>query len=150
MNYVGRDADGGHDLGRMYLMRTVVGAGLVCLASWIGLFLGAGNVGLQRSVSVGPGTLIEHPVGLVLAAVLAFVVALALTWVTGPSRKNALRLVAAVLIGDALGSLVLAPVAVGELTVLNAPVVFVALTALGLQPLATFLGAMAHRMLRTA
>lgn len=126
-------------------MRTVIGAGLVCLASWLGLLLGAGNVGLQRSVSVGPWTLVEHPGGLVLAAALAFLVALAVTWMAGPGRQNPLRLVAAVLIGDAIGALVLAPAAVGELTVLNAPVVFVALTALGLQPLATVLGAMAYR-----
>lgn len=132
------------------MIRMVAGAILICLASWFGLALGAGNVGLQRSVSVGPGTLFEHPLGLVPAAGLAFLATMTVTWIAGSARQHALRLVTAVLIGDVIGAVVLAPVLVGELTVANAPVVFVALTALGLQPVATLLGTIATRSLRTA
>ena len=45
------------------------------------------------------------------------------------------------LAGDLIGAVVLAPIAIGELEVIHAPLVFVAITALGLQPLAAFLGA---------
>ncbi len=121
-------------------MRTAIVATGVCLVSWGGLFLGAGNVGLQRSVAVGPGTLVEVPLALILAAALAFLAAFALL-VLAHSQIVPWHLVVAVIVGDIVGALVLAPLAVGELTPLNAPIVFLALTALGAQPMAAFLGA---------
>lgn len=132
------------------MIRTLVSAVAVCVASWLGLLAGAGNVGIQRSVSLGPLTLFEHPLAIVLATGMAFVIALAATTLRGSTRLRPLSLVAGVLAGDAIGALVLAPLAVGELTPLNAPVVFVALAVLGLQPLATLAGAAAPRMLRPA
>lgn len=129
------------------MIRTLVSAGAVCVASWLGLLVGAGNVGLQRSVSIGPLTLFEHPLAIVLATGTAFAVALAATTLGGANRPRPLKLVGGVLAGDAIGALLLAPLAVGELTPLNAPVLFVALAVLGLQPLATLAGAAVPRVL---
>jgi len=126
-------------------MRTVSFAALVCVASWLGLTAGAGNVGLQRSVAVSPLTLLEVPAALALSAVLAFVT----SWVLGSlDRGNAaapIRLVGGVLVGDVIGAVVLAPILVGELELIHAPVVFAAITALGLQPVAAFAGAWLSR-----
>jgi len=128
-------------------MRTAIVATGVCLVSWGGLFLGAGNVGLQRSVAVGPGTLVEVPLALILAAALAFLAAFALLVLARTPQIVPWHLVVAVIVGDIVGALILAPLAVGELTPLNAPIVFLALAALGAQPMAAFLGAhAANRM----
>jgi len=122
-------------------MRTAIVATGVCLVSWGGLFLGAGNVGLQRSVAVGPGTLVEVPLGLILASALAFLAAFTLLVLARTPQIVPWHLVVAVIVGDMVGALILAPLAVGELTPLNAPIVFLALAALGAQPMAAFLGA---------
>lgn len=122
-------------------MRTAFVATGVCLVSWGGLFLGAGNVGLQRSVAVGPGTLVEVPLGLILASALAFLAAFTLLVPARTPQIVPWHLVVAVIVGDMVGALILAPLAVGELTPLNAPIVFLALAALGAQPMAAFLGA---------
>ncbi len=122
-------------------MRTASVATGVCLVSWGGLFLGAGNVGLQRSVAVGPGTLVEVPLGLILASALAFLAAFTLLVLARTPQIVPWHLVVAVIVGDMVGALILAPLAVGELTPLNAPIVFLALAALGAQPMAAFLGA---------
>lgn len=132
------------------MIRTLVGAGAVCAASWLGLLIGAGNVGLQRSVSIGPLTLVEHPLAIVLATGMAFIVALGASTLGGASRPRLLSLMAGILAGDGIGALLLAPLAVGELTPFDAPVLFVALAVLGLQPLAALAGAAAPRMLRPA
>ncbi len=47
--------------------------------------------------------------------------------------------------GDIIGAVVLAPILIGELEVIHAPVVFASITALGLQPVAAFLGAWLSR-----
>lgn len=122
-------------------MRIAPVSSLVCVASWIGLLMGAGNVGLQRSVAVGPLTLLELPLAVGLAAALAFLAA----WLParfGPTPAlSPLALLGGVVAGDLIGAVILAPFLVGELEVIHAPVVFAAITALGLQPLAAFLGA---------
>ncbi len=128
------------------MIATLASAAAVCVASWLGLFLGAGNVGLQRSVSIGPLTLFEHPLAIGLATGMAFVIALGAA-LRGSGQLRPLSLVAAVLLGDAIGALILAPLAVGELTPLHAPVVFGALAVVGLQPLAAFAGATVPSML---
>ncbi len=120
-------------------MPTAAIGAAVCLASWLGLWSGAGYVGLSRSVAVSPLTLLEVPMALVLAAALAFAVALGLARLAGGTRP--LQLVAWVLVGDLIGAAVLAPMAIGELEVVHAPVVFAAITALGMQPLAAAAGA---------
>ncbi len=126
-------------------MRTAITSALVCAASWVGLWIGAGNVGLSRSVAVSPLTLVEVPLALGFAAIAAFVIA----WLPGRlDRKSApdpIRLVAAVLIGDVIGAAVLAPFVIGELEVIHAPIIFASITALGVQPLAAFLGAWLSR-----
>ncbi len=122
------------------IVRIAAVSSLVCVASWIGLLVGAGNVGLQRSVGVGPLTLLELPLALGLAAGLAFLAA----WLPGrfgASSAPAPVLVGGVLAGDLIGAVILAPIAIGELEVIHAPVVFAAITALGLRPLAAFVGA---------
>jgi hypothetical protein len=122
-------------------MRIAAVAALACVASWIGLAIGAGNVGLQRSVAVSPLTLLEVPLGLGLASITAF----GATWL--PSRLAGSRVaspigvLAGVIAGDVLGAVVLAPILIGELEVIHAPVLFAAITALGLQPAAAYLGA---------
>lgn len=126
-------------------MRTAVTAALVCAASWIGLWIGAGWIGLSRSVAVSPLTLVEVPLGPLFAAIAAFVIASLPGRLDRKAPPDPVRLVAGVLIGDVVGAAVLAPLAIGELEVIHAPVVFAAITALGLQPLAAFLGAWLSR-----
>ncbi len=122
-------------------MRTAAIGAVVCLASWLGLRAGAGYVGLSRSVAVSPLTLLEVPMALVLASALAFLAALGLTRLAGGIRP--LQLMAWVLAGDLIGAAVLAPLAIGELEVVHAPIVFAAISALGMQPLAAAAGAWA-------
>lgn len=117
-------------------MRTAATAALVCIASWIGLLLGAGNVGLQRSVAIGPLTLLEAPLALAFSAGLA----LGAAWLGGSGASSPLRILIAVLAGDLIGAVVLAPFLIGELEIIHAPTVFVAISALGLQPFAACIG----------
>ena len=126
-------------------MRTAITAALVCAASWLGLWIGAGWIGLSRSVAVSPLTLVEVPLGLLFAATAAFVIAGLPRRLDRKSTPDPIRLVAAVLIGDVVGAVVLAPILIGELEVMHAPVVFASITALGLQPVAAFLGAWLSR-----
>jgi hypothetical protein len=121
------------------LVRLIVGTASVCLASWLAL-LAAGGVGLQRSISKGAGTLFEQPVAVVLVAAAAFGVA----YLSARGLNlRALPLFVGVLLGDVLAGLVLAPLAVGELEPIHAPLVFAAVTVLGIQPAAALLGAWA-------
>lgn len=130
------------------MSHTAVTAAAICAASWVGLFIGAGNIGLQRSVSIGPLTLLELPVAVALASGLSFLVALGSRH-GGLTSQQSLRVVAHVLVGDAIAALVLAPLAVGELTPFDAPVVFATLTVLGLQPLAAFAGSIASQAVQS-
>ena len=125
------------------MRQTVLTAAGICVASWIGLFLGAGNIGLQRAVSIGPLTLLEQPLAMAISAGLAFAVALRSARTIGATQP--LALVAWILTGDVIGAVVLAPIMVGELTPFDAPVVFAALAVLGLQPLAALVGSLASR-----
>ena len=122
-------------------MRTMVIASLVCIASWTGLFVGAGNVGLQRSVAIGALTLLEVPLALGLAAALAMVSAWLPARLDRTHAPSPARLVVAVLVGDLIGAVVLAPVLIGELEIVHAPLVLWPVAALGLQPLAAYSGA---------
>lgn len=131
------------------MSQTAVTAAAICAASWVGLFVGAGNIGLQRSVSIGPLTLLELPVAVALASALALLVALGSRLGRLSDQQQPLRLVAYVLVGDAIAALVLAPLAVGELAPFDAPVVFATLTVLGLQPLAALAGSLASRALQS-
>ena len=121
------------------MQAAAIAAAIVCLASWLGLSAGAGWIGLSRSVAVSPVTLLEVPMALALAAAIAFIAAFAFSRLAANARP--LQLMAWVLVGDLIGAAILAPLAIGELTVFHAPVVFAAITALGLQPLAAIAGA---------
>ena len=95
-------------------------------------------------MAIGPVTLLEVPIALVLAAVLAFVAAFVLSRLAAEPRPlHPLKVMAWVLVGDLIGATLLAPLAIGELEVKHAPTVFAAITALGLQPLAAAAGAWA-------
>ncbi|OGO54046.1 MAG: hypothetical protein A2V84_09700 [Chloroflexi bacterium RBG_16_70_13] len=119
-------------------MRIATAAGIVCVTSWLALAVGAGNIGLQRSVAVGPLTLLEQPLTVVLVAAVSLGTALAVGWAL---RVSPLQLLAGVLVGDVAGAVILAPVAIGELEPIHAPVVFAAIAVLGIQPAAAWLGA---------
>jgi hypothetical protein len=128
------------------LARLGTGSISTCVSSWLALAFAAGNVGLQQSISNGATTLFERPVVLVLVAVAAFGVAFV------SARTLHLRpapLLIGVLLGDAIAGLVLAPIAVGELEPLHAPLVFAAVSVLGIQPAAALAGGWAaHRLAR--
>ena len=130
------------------LVRLVAGSAAVCLASWFTLAAAAGGVGLQRSIPKGAATLLlEQPVAVVLVAVAAFGVAYVSARRLG---VGSLPLLVGVLLGDAFAGLVLAPLAVGELEPIHAPLVWAAVSILGVQPAAAFAGAWAaSRTLRT-
>lgn len=119
-------------------MRLASGSALVCIVTWLALAVGAGNVGLQRSISMGATSLVEQPIVLPLVAVAAFGAAYL---VTRAWRLRPTRLVVGVLVGDALAGLVLAPIAIGELEPIHAPLVFAAVTVLGIQPAGVLVGA---------
>ena len=122
------------------LSRLVAGGAVVCLATWLALAAAAGNVGLQRSISKGALTLFEVPSVVLLVplvgAAVAFVTARRLV-LTAP------QLAGAVLAGDLFAGIVLAPLAVGELEPIHAPLVIAAVAVMGLQPAAVFVGAWA-------
>jgi hypothetical protein len=125
----------------MRTLSTSAAAGAVCVASWLVLWVAAGDIGLQRSVAVSPLTLFEVPLALVLVPGIAAAIAWAAARLTGAGRAWPLHLGVAVLVGDLFGAAVLAPALVGELEAIHAPVVFAVITALGLQPAAAMLGA---------
>lgn len=119
-------------------MRLAIGSGIVCVASWLALMGGAGNVGLQRSISKGAASLVDYPYALVLVALTALVAAFVVTrlW-----RLRPREVVIGVLVGDAIAGVGLAPLLIGELEPIHAPLVFAAVTVLGLQPAGALIGA---------
>jgi hypothetical protein len=124
----------------MTLPRALVFGLAVAASSWLVLAFAAGNVGLQRAVSSGPWTLLtERPV----AALLAVATALAIAFVARPLLRHAgiAAGVVGVVAWNVIAAVVLAPLAVGELEVAHAPIVFGATTVLGLQLVAAWLGA---------
>ena len=131
---------------KLDLSRMVAGGAAVCLATWFALAAAAGNVGLQRSISKGGVTLFELPSVLVLVALVAIAVAF-----VAAKRLDltAPQLVVAVLVGDLVAGLVLAPLAVGELEPNHAPLAFAAVSVMGVQPVAAFVGAWAGRRAAT-
>src|SRR5688572_21374988 len=122
---------------RESVLRLVAGSAAVCLGTWLAL-LTAGNTGLQRSISTGALTLFEQPMVVALVAATGFAIAYACA---KRLRLAAVPLVVGVLLGDALAGLVLAPIAVGELEPIHAPLVLAAVSVLGIQPAAALAGA---------
>ncbi|MGI8928655.1 MAG: hypothetical protein ACR2H0_04220 [Candidatus Limnocylindrales bacterium] len=122
-------------------VRLVAGSAAVCLATWLAL-LTAGNTGLQRSITKGALTLFEQPLTVALVAAAGFGIAYVMAT---RLRLGALPILLGVLLGDAFAGLILAPVAIGELEPIHAPLVFAAVTVLGVQPAAALIGAVAAR-----
>ena len=122
---------------RQSVLRLAVGSAAVCLGTWLAL-LAAGNVGLQWSISRGASTLFEQPRVVALVAATGFLIA----YVCAKQlHLAALPLLIGVVLGDAFAGLVLAPIAVGELEPIHAPLVFAAVSVLGVQPAAALAGA---------
>lgn len=119
------------------LLRLTAGCVAACFGTWLAL-LTAGNVGLQRSISQGAVTLFEQPLAVGSVAATGFAIAYVCA---RRLRLAALPLIAGVLACDALAGFVLAPLAIGELEPIHAPLVFAAVSVLGVQPAACFLGA---------
>jgi hypothetical protein len=120
--------------------RLAVGSAAVCFGTWLALAATAGNVGLQRSISKGPTALFEQPAVVAVVAVVAFALALGSSRLL---RLDPVQLSVGVVVGDLLAGLVLAPLAVGELEPIHAPLVIAAVSLLGIQPLAVVVGAWA-------
>jgi len=131
-------------------VRGLVFGTIVCAASWLLFAEGAGNVGLQRAVSRGPALLLwEHPMAVPLLLGTAFLVSYSLVrWLL--PRVTAIHAAAWVLAGDLFGSIVLAPVLVGELEPVNAPIVFATISFFGLQIAAAASGAWLATRIRTS
>ena len=103
----------------------------------------AGNEGLQRSISKGALTLItERPqAGLAVIGATLALSALAAPLLRG---RNPLHAPLALLGWNLVAGLVLAPLAIGELEPVHAPLVIAATTVCGLTFLAAYLGAWAR------
>ena len=121
-------------------MRRVILFGfVVAVPSWVALALLAGNVGLQRSVASGAWTLlVERPE----AGLGSVAVALGIAWLAAPmlGTRGPLQGVLAVLGWNLVAGLVLAPLAIGELEPIHAPIVIAATTVCGLTLLAAWAG----------
>jgi lysylphosphatidylglycerol synthetase-like protein (DUF2156 family) len=120
------------------IIRASIAGGVVCLASWLALAGAAGSVGLQRSISKGAASFFEIPIAVIVVSLVAAAGAYA---VTRMLRTSPTHLLAAFLVGHLVAGLVLAPLAVGELELIHAPLVFAAVSVLGIQPAAALLGA---------
>jgi len=125
----------------IYLKALAFGA-LVCLASWAALAIGAGNVGLQHSVSRDPVFFATtYPVTIALSLAAAFAAAFIFARIQRTPRAFALLGALAVLLGDVVAGFMVAPVMVGELEFEHGFIVLLAISLYGLQLAAAWLGA---------
>ena len=108
------------------------------VASWITLGAILGNAGLQRLVS-GPGRVLEQPLPMVVAGLVAFAVAFLLARRLGTSTDEALPLAGWMLALDVLAGLS-AVVLVGELTTEDAVLTTLIAGSLGTQVFGGALG----------
>ena len=129
---------------RQPVVGLAVGSAAVCLGTWFAL-LAAGDTGLQWSISKGAATLFEQPLVVALVAATGFVIAFVCA---NRLQLAALPLLVGVLLGDAFAGLVLAPILIGELEPIHAPLVFAAVSVLGVQPAAALAGAALARRSR--
>jgi hypothetical protein len=107
----------------------LVGA-VATIAAWLALLVTAGHVGLSRSIAVGPATLLERPAA--IAATLGAAVLVAhLAGRAVATRPSWVAAVTGAVTTTIVGSAVVAPLAVGELEIGHAPVVFVVLSLVG-------------------
>ncbi len=133
----------------MTLLRAFLFGFVVCLASLVGLVIGAGNVGLQQSLRLDPfgfrldpvGFAADYPMAVILCLGAAFVAALIFVRTTRAVRSFVPLGVLAVVAGDVLTSFVVAPLMVGELEPAHGFTVLVAVSLFGLQIVAAAAGA---------
>jgi hypothetical protein len=111
-------------------VRSVLVGAVATIAAWVALLVTAGHVGLSRSVAIGPATLLERPAAVGATLGVAVVVA-HLAGRAVASRPSWLAAVAGSVSTTIVGSAVLAPLAVGELEIGHAPIVFVVLSLVG-------------------
>ncbi len=125
----------------IYVKALAFGA-LVCIASWAGLRLGAGNIGLQHSVSRDPVFFATtYPLAIALSLAAAFAAAFIFARIQRTPRAFALLGALAVLLGDVVAGFLVAPVMVGELEIEHGFIVLSAISLYGLQLAAAWLGA---------
>lgn len=128
----------------MTVLRALTFGLAVAAPSWLVLAVGAGNVGLGRSIYPGPWTLVtERPIPSLLAVVTAFAIAFLARPLLRPAGIG--TGVAAVVGWNVVAAALIAPLAVGELELAHAPFVIAAITVLGLQLVAAWLGASMRR-----
>jgi hypothetical protein len=122
----------------MKVIATAVGALAV---AWAVLLFGLGNVGLQRSVSIGAQVLVEDYLPITLAAAaVAFVVSLLGSAPARFEARDTIRLVGCAVVALVAMSWVIAPVLIGEFEIVHGAQVFLVLSVLGLVPAAIGLG----------
>jgi hypothetical protein len=127
----------------MTLVRVLSFGAIVCIASWAGFATAAGNVGLQQSISRDPVFFATtYPLAIVVSLAAAFTTALILARMQRAPRSFALYGALAVLSGDVVASFLVAPVVIGELEVQHGLIVLLAISQLGLQVVAAWLGAL--------
>lgn len=127
----------------MAFVKAIVFGAIVCIASWAGLAIGAGNVGLQQSVSRDPVFFATtYPLAIALSLAAAFTVAFVFARTQRTPRAFALIGALAVLLGDVLASFLVAPALVGELELEHGFIVLLAISLYGSQIIAAWLGAM--------
>ena len=127
----------------MTLIRALAFGAIVCIASWAGFAIGARDVGLQQSISRDPVFFATtYPLAIVLSLLAAFATALIFVRVQRAARSFALFGALAVLSGDVVASFLVAPVLIGELEVQHGLIVLRAISQLGLQVVAAWLGAL--------
>ena len=121
-------------------MKAVLVGISVCIATWLTMAAMLGNVGLQRSVAIGPGTLFERPLVIVAVLIVGGAVAAVVTRGLALDGRHVLSAVASTVALDVGGSVVLAPLAVGELDISDWRRVVVVISLFGAQPAAAALG----------
>lgn len=124
------------------LIKALAFGALVCIASWVGLAIGAGQVGLAHSVTRDPLFFATtYPLAILLSLTAAFVAAITFARVARTSRSFALTGALMVLLGDVVASFLIAPLAIGELEFQHGFIVLSAISLYGLQIAVAWLGA---------
>jgi hypothetical protein len=124
--------------------KLVLAAATICSAVWALLLFGLGNIGLQRSVTVGPQVLLtEYP----LVTVASFLIATGGAALLGRWLRIGDRagwpLPATTLVLIAGMSWLVAPVLIGELEFEHGSLIFLVLSVVGVLPFGVLLGSLA-------
>lgn len=134
----------------MSIAVAILAALLTSVVSWVALFVAVGNVGLQRAVALGPHTLMESPLALLLPLTAAFTSGYIWSWRTRPDVGGGTAFLGAILACDLVAAFVLAPAAVGELRVEDAALVLATITIFGAQIFLAAMGVLLPRVMSLA